>query len=284
MVSHDLSIQDIAEDRSLTAEYQRYLVRAGLLDPIYRASEHDTILLKEADGILGPETEAAIYYHRDNFRSDIEIPDAYDLVEFADDKVEAIIMAMQNNGFHISRIGFNIVYLEGVNKDFTLNDNEPDRWNDLRLLIHYQGGKWAIHDAWPATTSPGEYYTKRPMNRLGAARIVPGQYKAWRMGRHNGVHPALQQVGPIFVTRDFNKNFVSSDDKIYIANATINQHSTRPNMAPPDKVGKWSAGCLVGQNYSDHLRFLALLRNDPRYDMNAGYKFITTIISGKDIL
>ena len=65
----------------------------------------------------------------------------------------------------------NIVYVEGMNPDGTPNDDEANKWNDLRLLIKFEGDEPRIVGRWAATTEPGRYWTQNPMSPLGAARI-----------------------------------------------------------------------------------------------------------------
>jgi len=46
------------------------------------------------------------------------------------------------------------------------------------------------------------------------------------------------------------------------------------------RVGRASAGCLVGQSVSGHQEFMAYLKSDRRYKINNAYRFCTTIIPG----
>ena len=54
----------------------------------------------------------------------------------------------------------NIVYVEGLNEDGTVNDDAADKWNDLRVVIGFEGDKPVILGKWRATTEPGAYYTQ----------------------------------------------------------------------------------------------------------------------------
>ena len=49
----------------------------------------------------------------------------------------------------------NIVYVEGLNEDGTVNDDAADKWNDLRVVIGFEGEKPVILGKWRATTEPG---------------------------------------------------------------------------------------------------------------------------------
>ena len=89
------------------------------------------------------------------------------------DLAHHIIAAMERKGYQIDRgqNEINIVYVEGMNPDGTPNDNEENKWNDLRLLIRFEGGEPRIIGKWAATTEPGRYYIEHPLNPGGAARV-----------------------------------------------------------------------------------------------------------------
>jgi len=179
----------------------------------------------------------------------------------------------------------NIVYVEGVDGDGRENADEFNFWNDRRLVFRIDdAGNPVVMINVAATTEPGKYYTQNPMNPAGAARIAFGQYKAHGIGLHNGQHPALVQRGKIRVHRDINRDGKRSpNDPISIGSAFgLNQHTTRPGQ-PPQLVGKYSAGCLVGQSYSEHMAFMELIRHDIRLKNNGGYLFPTAVISGTEL-
>lgn len=178
-----------------------------------------------------------------------------------------IIAWMEENKWRI--LASNIVYLEGVNPDGTLNNDAHNYFNDVRSIVT---GKGVVIGAWASSTEPGRYYTNNPMNPGGAARIAFGNYKdAWAIGKHYS-QDALVQVGAITVHRDLNKDGFRVGDKLDTGNSFgINQHTTSNN---PIEVGKWSAGCLVTPNPANHAKFMQLCRN-------MGKKtFDTTIIPG----
>jgi hypothetical protein len=56
---------------------------------------------------------------------------------------------------------YNIVYIEGLNEDDTLNDDTPNQFNDRRIIIEVIGDTPKIVNTWQATTEPGNYYTYR---------------------------------------------------------------------------------------------------------------------------
>lgn len=184
---------------------------------------------------------------------------------------------------------YNIIYIEGVNLDLTDNNDAPDEWNDLRLLIdHDADGDPYICFRQVATTEPGRAATKNPaaLKKGGVARIRFGHHLSkWRMGWHNysteGIkHPALvhDRSEAIMVHRDLNQDGKRTNDKITPATG-INHHGTKPG-ASPSRVGAFSAGCLVGQDWVDHMKFMEFLKNDVRYNRSKEFKFSAIIIDG----
>ncbi|MBD2771163.1 hypothetical protein [Iningainema tapete] len=179
-----------------------------------------------------------------------------------------ILEYLQSEKFRIR--AYNIVYIEGVDPDtFALNDDKIDYWNDVRCVIRDDGEILLCNQA---TTEPGIWYTKFPMNPGGAARIAFGQYlDAWTFGNHKGQY-AIVQCGDVKVHRDFNKDGFRTGDRIDTGNwFGINQHTT---SYAPETVGKWSAGCLVGRYPQSHAKFMRLCQDSGRR------YFDTTVLDG----
>lgn len=199
------------------------------------------------------------------------------------DLAQRIIAAMERKGYAVDRgLGeINIVYVEGMNADGTPNGDEANKWNDLRLIIRFEGGEPKIIGSWPATTEPGRYYTENPVNPGGAARIEFGQYRAWQVGMHRGDHESLVQTGgQVTVCRDLNKDGMRTGDKRDTGNFGINQHWGY-DLAEVDKA---SAGCLVGQSKPGHRQFMAIVKSDPRYQSDRKYVFTSTVLAESDVL
>lgn len=294
-----INLRQLAADKPLVKKIQESLTLSGYLDPEFIVNKDLTVGHKPADGILGPNTEAAIRSFIEvqvtpEFNS-IENKDIFPLILGhtpkinldRDDAAAKIIAGMMNRGYYVTTNpnNFNIVYLEGVsrleNGSFKLNDNAVDGWNDLRMLIRIDyGGRPIIEHCFGATTGPGKPYILNPMNPDGCARIKLGQYKAWVFGKHKGTQDALQQNGPIVVCRDLNKDGQREGDKEFLSVATINQHTTNI-FFDKNEVGYHSAGCLVGKNHAEHYQFMAELRGDSRYESNNAYQFITTVMDGR---
>ena len=290
----------------------------GLLDPIFGGSLATPFRpVAASDGLAGKETRAALrefcrligqeQTYLDGTVSRLQLvwleylqpSGAFSpsFVTLPDDSrqtriAKAVLRYMRRCGHYIaySPNARNIVYVEGMNSDGTLNNDAIDQWNDRRMVIGFEKGQPVMLVNDQATTEPGKYYTQNPgqMGQVGVARIAFGQYKAWQMGRHNGWQPALVQNGLLRIYRDVNKDgrrsYMGRPDPIQIGtNAGINQHSTTPNSIPL-LVNRYSAGCLVGRRYRWHLSFLNTIAKDYRYVNNPGYKFISAVLAGDDLL
>jgi hypothetical protein len=159
---------------------------------------------------------------------------------------EKAIAYMKARGYKIRAL--NIVYFEGINPDLqTVNSDSIDAWNDVRSIIANNGD---VLMACAATTEPGWYYRQNPMNDGGAAQLAFGQYlDAWQIGDHHG-QDALVQCGTLKVFRDKNEDGSRKGDAADVgSDFGLDQHTT---SNAPDNVGRWSAGCLVGQYPETH--------------------------------
>lgn len=176
----------------------------------------------------------------------------------------------------------NIIYIEGMNANGTLNSDAPNCFNDRRLVLQTRDGIPQIIGNWEATTEPGSHYTYSPMNPLGAARIKFGQYTSWRVGLHGrDRHEALVQVAPVSVHRDFNKDFMRTCDRIDTGLFGINQHWGYD--LPLNNISTASAGCLVGRSRGGHREFMNFVKSDVRYKKDPYFIFTTTIIPGDEL-
>ncbi len=197
---------------------------------------------------------------------------------------------MQAAGYRLDRAPghLNIVYVEGMDADGRANDNAPNRFNDLRVVLDFEDAappngsgaaskepKPRIAGLWQATTEPSRVWTQTPMNPKGAARIAFGQYTSWQIGIHHD-HEALVQVAPVTVCRDLNKDYRRDGDARDTGLFGINQHWGYD--LPADDLGRSSAGCLVGRTREGHRAFMALIKRDPRYQADHDFRFTTTIL------
>jgi len=286
-----ISLSVIGGDRVLATQVQQQLTKAGLLEP-------------PADGKFGPVSHWAIgEFLRKAGTSDkrqldqeaarallgASVEAIYPL-NFPDTLAGRISSAMRNKGWWITRHPecINIVYVEGLNPDGTPNEDAPNIFNDLRLLLRVnRSGNPEVVGCWEATSEPGTYYTKiKKEDPRGAARIAFGQYKSWSVGMHprnkpEVAHEALVQVGDITVHRDLNEDFKREGDAAFTGLFGINQHWGYD--MPRNNIGNASAGCLVGRTKSGHREFMALIQADPRYIANRGFRFMTAVMPASDL-
>lgn len=197
--------------------------------------------------------------------------------------IEKIISYMEAQEYSIFRKSRekNIIYIEGADKNGTINSDKSNHFNDLRLVFAFnKNGEAVIEGAWEGTTEPGYYYTDNPMNPNGAARIAFGQYRAWQVGIHgySDPHEALVQVAPVRVHRDWNRDMVRTGDAIDEGYFGINQHHGYNH--PVEDIHTASAGCLVGRTRWEHQVFMQLVKADARYKADSNFIFTTAIIPG----
>lgn len=280
----------VASDLELATQIQILLVNLELLEP-------------PADGKFGPISTATLQEFQDlmdcNEPGYVGAITARKLIEtkiedlgsselkLSNDLASLIVKYMLDKGYKIfqGEKRYNIVYIEGMNVDGSLNNDVPNFFNDCRMVLEIIDGIPRIVSSWEATTEPGSHYTHRPMNPKGAARIKFGQYKSWRIGVHGNSEPheaLVQTGGEVSVHRDFNKDFKRTNDKIDAGYFGINQHHGYD--LPHNNVHNASAGCLVGRTRKGQKEFMSLIKQDRRYQLNKGYTFCTTIIPGDDLI
>ena len=257
-------------------DLQAILIKWGLVDP-------------PIDGILGGQTLAA----RKMFASMYSISDTTESVIATakqkcpkdirpiNNNVALVIEECQKKGYYLARgvDAYNIIYIEGVNPDFTSNSNSIDHWNDIRAILTIEhNGRAYFRNVWRATVNTGRPYTDNPMNPHGAANLEPGQYWAWQAGRHitgSMNQEALVQVKPVPVRRDGNRDGRSKNDKIEDWEVIgLNQHGGKGS-----KVGFYSAGCLVVDSFEAQQEFMNILYGDRRYKINKHFIFPTILIT-----
>lgn len=286
-----VSLPHLAVDRKLAKEVQARLIAFGCLDP-------------KADGVFGEVSKLGLasFAHRQGLRVNGRIgpqlatalldtkPSTFIPLRLGDDLGSRLVRYMQAKDYYVARLPrqVNIVYLEGSDVRGRHNADAPDLWNDRRIVFVIDpDGRPRIMLNVPATTEPGLFYTRNPINPGGAARIAFDQYKAWSVGTHRAktksAQEALVQTGRITVFRDKNKDGKRTGDRVDVGGGFgVNQHGTL-GAAGPKTIGKWSAGCLVAREPEDHRRFMRIVRRDQRFAVNNSYRFMTTVIAGDDL-
>lgn len=283
----------LGQNTTLAKEVQARLAALGCLDP-------------PADGQFGSASKLTLaryaklrgFAFKDSLTPQMAkglLTDKADVIlplRLGDDFASRMVRYLQAKKFFVARLpGFlTIVYVEGSDKNGRHNADTFNVFNDRRTVFHFDKSGRPVMDLNSlCTTEPGRFFTKNPLNKEGAARIAFGQYKAWSIGTHHPElspprkHEALVQVGKITIFRDKNKDGIRPGDKQFTvgSGAGINQHSGL-NQSAAD-IGKMSAGCLVGQNDAEHKKFMKVLRGDPRFVANNGYRFMTAVIAGDDL-
>lgn len=153
----------------------------------------------------------------------------------------------------------------------------PNRFDD-EIHVFYKTSKlnWEYH-RFKATTDPGTYWLKHPMNLYGTAILAEGQYRnAYRLGLHRGKYLALVQIGKVTVIRDFNRNNKLDFFSGVKGNGYYGINIHRASSTGTTKyVDKYSAGCQVFSNISDFNLFLTMCK---KHRDLYGNKFTYTLI------
>lgn len=136
----------------------------------------------------------------------------------------------------------------------------PNKFDDeIHVFYKVAPLKWFYH-VYKATTDPGTFWLRNPMQPQGTAILAQGQYKgAYRIGLHQGKYKALVQSKPIAVIRDYDR-----DAKLDFRNGSkskgmygINIHRASLNGITK-QVDKYSAGCQVFSDIRDFNEFMSL--------------------------
>ncbi len=136
----------------------------------------------------------------------------------------------------------------------------PNRFDDeIHVFYKVNTLRWNYH-IFKATTDPGTFWLRNPMQAQGTAILAQGQYEnAYRMGLHQGKYLALVELKAVTIIRDYNRDAVLD---FYNGKKTkglfgINIH--RANRTGNTKtVDKNSAGCQVFENAKDYEFFMQL--------------------------
>lgn len=150
--------------------------------------------------------------------------------------------------------GFTVIGVEGVNKDLTRNNDDPDEWNDIVFGITKNKNQINIVGPYTCTTEPGRYYTKNRLSPKGAAfvKLDVKHEGIWQLGRHKDQPNCLIQTGaPITVIRDAAGDGSRTGDREETGWFGINLHHTKGNYNK-NSIGRWSAGCCVIPSPQQH--------------------------------
>jgi len=193
-------------------------------------------------------------------------------------KLTAVINSMRENGYKIFTRPYEL-NIVGIRSE----TNIPNKFDDVFFVFYRNDKNQLVFDIYPCTTDPGTYWLNYPMNPLGTAALVKGQYiDAYQIGTHRG-YTALTQAGNLKVYRDLDRDsdidFLTA--KVYTAppGSGINIHRAAPGST--ESVNKWSAGCQVFKNSSEFDKvLLAAKKHRDLY----GNKFTYTLLDEREDL
>jgi len=174
-----------------------------------------------------------------------------------------------DNGYDLNIVGIR-----------TLSDvsNKFDDW--LTVFYRLNLDTW-IFNAFPCTTDPGLYWLNNPMNKMGTAILMEGQYRnAFTIGRHHNKYTALVQNTELSVIRDYDRDseLDYDSDRRESGWFGINIHRSSAYRRSVN-VDKWSAGCQV---LADPIQFKMLIDLCKRSAQIFGNSFTYTLLNEKD--
>ena len=179
---------------------------------------------------------------------------------------------LQKKGYRIFLRPFEL-NIVGVRSDAT----RPNAFDDtIYVFFNNSEGKLVEHK-FQATTDPGTYWLKNPMNPQGTAILKEGQYiNTYGLGLHRGKYMALVQKRPVTVLRDYDRNavldFLNGTPDTGLFGINIHRAS---ESGTAKVVEHYSAGCQVFANATDYLLFMTLCE---RHKQLYGNQFTYTLI------
>ena len=199
--------------------------------------------------------------------SGLEYPTLYDILEVMEEK-NYRIFSNEAKGYNLNLVGVRTPEIEA---------NEFD---DFICVFYRSNSNW-MYSAFRATTDPGAYWLKNPMNEMGTAIVKEGQYKSlWKKGKHRGKYDALVQSKSVTVVRDADRDAIvdleSGTEETGIFG--INLHRASEHDESPD-VNRWSAGCQV---LACPLQFDYLMALVDKSAERYGDSFSYTLINSND--
>lgn len=153
----------------------------------------------------------------------------------------------------------------------------PNRFDDeIHVFYKINPMTWNYH-IFKATTDPGTFWLRNPMQTQGTAILAEGQYvNAYALGLHRGLYKALVQQKPVTIIRDYDR-----DAKLDFYNGTKTTGMYGINIHRANKIGttktvdKNSAGCQVFENADSFEQFMLLCE---RHRKKYGNQFTYTLI------
>ncbi len=157
-----------------------------------------------------------------------------------------------------------------------------NRFDDqIHVFYRTEGIKWNYH-VYKATTDPGTFWLKNPMQPQGTAILAQGQYvDAYRIGLHKGQYKALVQCRPVTIIRDYDRDamldFMNGMRITGLFGIDIHRAAKTGTTLTVDR---YSAGCQVFADAVDFDRFMDLCEKHRKL---YGNRFTYTLIDFRAI-
>jgi len=152
-------------------------------------------------------------------------------------------------------------------------DTKPEKFDDLMNVFWKNADNKWVGKQYNITTDPSTNYLEKggigTFEGKKATAILPaGQYiDTWAIGSHRGNYTALTQAKEACVYRDYDRNaYLDFDVKdMNCGKFGMNIHRAKTGGADDGqgntkKIGPYSAGCQVFQNYYCFLEFLEMCK------------------------
>ena len=138
----------------------------------------------------------------------------------------------------------------------------PNQFDDeFHVFYKLPAGHWQYH-IFKATTDPGTFWLRNPMQPQGTAILAEGQnLSCYELGMHRGKYVALVQRKPITIIRDYNRDAILDFKNGTKTTGLYGVNIHRANRIGNTKtVDKNSAGCQVFENANDFDFFIKLCK------------------------
>lgn len=153
----------------------------------------------------------------------------------------------------------------------------PNRFDDeIHVFYKVSTLNWQYH-IFKATTDPGTFWLRQPMQPQGTAILSEGQYVgAYSLDLHQGKYLALCQRAPVEIIRDYNRDAVLDFNNGQKTKGVFGINIHRANAQGITKsVDRNSAGCQVFENIKDFELFLKMCQ---KHRQLYGNRFTYTLI------
>ncbi len=185
--------------------------------------------------------------------------------------------ALQKKGYRLFMRPFEL-NIVGVRTD----NVKPNSFDDkIHVFFMNSEGK-LIQYEFEATTDPGTYWLRNPMNPQGTAILKEGQYlSTYGVGLHRGKYMALVQKRPVTVLRDYDRNATLDfmNGKVDKGLFGINIHRAS-ETGTTKTVDQYSAGCQVFASSTEYILFMQLCE---RHRQLYGNEFTYTLIDERAV-